>query len=78
MANKGSNDISVLINDSSFAAPLSFQPAVNYPVGLTPVAVAVGDFNGDGKLMWSQPIKEATTSVFCWAMATVLFSRKRP
>jgi hypothetical protein len=29
---------------------LSFSPAVNYPVGATPFAVATGDFNGDGKL----------------------------
>src|SRR6516162_5915217 len=28
----------------------SFLSAVNYPVGVTPVAVVTGDFNGDGKL----------------------------
>jgi DNA-binding beta-propeller fold protein YncE len=28
---------------------LSFSPAVNYPVGLSPWAVATSDFNGDGK-----------------------------
>ena len=26
----------------------TFQAAVNYPTGLTPACVAVGDFNGDG------------------------------
>ncbi len=31
------------------AAALEFKPAVSYPVGTAPVAVAVGDFNGDGK-----------------------------
>jgi hypothetical protein len=29
---------------------LSFSPAVNYPVGLSPQAVVTGDFNGDGRL----------------------------
>jgi hypothetical protein len=29
---------------------LSFSPAVNYPVGLNPYAVATGDFNGDSRL----------------------------
>jgi hypothetical protein len=28
----------------------TFQAAVNYPVGVAPLFVAVGDFNGDGKL----------------------------
>src|SRR5262245_13389203 len=28
----------------------SFTPAVNYPAGLNPQAVATGDFNGDGRL----------------------------
>ncbi len=28
----------------------TFQPAVNIPISFTPAAVAVGDFNGDGKL----------------------------
>jgi len=32
------------------AATLTFQPPVNYPVGTAPLAVAVGDFNGDGAL----------------------------
>ena len=30
--------------------PASFAAAVNYPVGTEPRTVAVGDFNGDGKL----------------------------
>ena len=30
--------------------PVSFAPAVNYTVGSLPDSVAVGDFNGDGKL----------------------------
>jgi uncharacterized repeat protein (TIGR01451 family) len=28
----------------------TFQPAVDYPAGQTPNSIAVGDFNGDGKL----------------------------
>jgi len=30
------------------ASTVTFQPAVTYPVGTAPKAVAVGDFNGDG------------------------------
>jgi len=32
------------------AAAIGFKPAVNYPVGKNPVAVAAGDFDGDGKI----------------------------
>ena len=32
------------------SATLGFQPAVSYPVGTAPRAVAFGDFNGDGKV----------------------------
>ena len=32
------------------AATLSFKPAVNYTVGANPIAIATGDFNGDGKM----------------------------
>src|SRR5437773_1791002 len=31
------------------AATAGFQPAVNYSTGAAPKAVAIGDFNGDGK-----------------------------
>jgi FG-GAP-like repeat len=31
------------------ASTVTFQPVVTYPVGTAPKAVAVGDFNGDGK-----------------------------
>src|SRR2546425_7619330 len=31
-------------------ATIGFQPAVSYPVGTAPRAVAFGDFNGDGKV----------------------------
>jgi hypothetical protein len=33
----------------SAEATVGFKPAVGYPVGTTPLAVAVGDFNGDGR-----------------------------
>src|SRR6266851_4006796 len=32
------------------AATIAFQPPVSYPVGTNPMAVSVGDFNGDGRL----------------------------
>jgi VCBS repeat protein len=38
------------LNHAAFAATISLKPAVSYPVGMAPSAVATGDFNGDGKL----------------------------
>jgi hypothetical protein len=38
--------VSILLNQGNG----TFAPAVSYPVEHSPVAVAVGDFNGDGKL----------------------------
>ncbi len=46
VANFGSNNVSVLINNGDG----TFKAAVNYAVGSSPQALAVGDFNGDGKL----------------------------
>jgi hypothetical protein len=40
------SNVSVLIGNGDG----SFQPPVNYPAGIGPTSVAVGDFNGDGKL----------------------------
>ncbi len=45
VANRGSNDISVLLGNSQG----SFGAAINFTVGMTPVSMAVGDFNGDKK-----------------------------
>jgi hypothetical protein len=45
-ANAGSSAVSVLLGNGNG----TFQTAVNYATGTTPVAVAVGDLNGDGKL----------------------------
>jgi Domain of unknown function (DUF4347)/FG-GAP-like repeat len=45
-ANRGSNDISVLIGDGAGG----FGPVINYAVGTDPISAAVGDFNSDGKL----------------------------
>ena len=42
--------MSVLLQDATGSG--TFQAAVNYGVGGGPVAVAVGDFNGDGKWIW--------------------------
>jgi hypothetical protein len=43
----GSSSVSVLLQDP--ANPGRFLPAVNYPTGFSPVGVAIGDLNGDGK-----------------------------
>lgn len=40
------NNVSILLGNGDG----TFQSAVNYPVGVAPFYVAVGDFNGDGKL----------------------------
>src|SRR4029079_4639596 len=45
-ANPGSNSVSVLLGNLDD----TFQPAVNYSTGLTPVSLAVGDLDGDGKI----------------------------
>ena len=34
---------------ASFAQTVSFDPATNFAVGTTPLSVAIGDLNGDGK-----------------------------
>jgi hypothetical protein len=46
VANSGSNTVSVLLGNGDG----TFQSASNFPAGRGPVSVAVGDFNGDGKL----------------------------
>jgi hypothetical protein len=45
-ANQGSNNISILLQNSDG----TFQAAVNYAVGNGPLSLQVGDVNGDGKL----------------------------
>jgi len=46
VANDGSDNVSILLGNGDG----TFQAAVNYGVGSAPTSVAVGDFNGDGKL----------------------------
>ena len=46
MANAGTDDVSILLG----AGTGSFAPAANFAVRESPVALAIGDFNGDGKL----------------------------
>ncbi len=41
----GGNNVSILLGNVSG----TFQPAVNYAVGISPLSVAVGDFNADGR-----------------------------
>src|SRR5262249_9368713 len=43
--NQFSGDVSVLFGRGDG----SFQTAVNYRAGTTPVSIGVGDFNGDGR-----------------------------
>jgi hypothetical protein len=49
IANNGSNDISVLGNTTGGTGTVSFATAQNFAVGTQPLAIATGDFNGDGK-----------------------------
>ena len=46
MANAGSNNVSVFLGKGDG----TFQTAVEYSAASSPTSVAVGDFNGDGKL----------------------------
>lgn len=46
VANTGSNDISILLNNGGGA----FKAAINSPAGTSPQGMVAGDFNGDGKL----------------------------
>ena len=46
VANNGSNDVSVLMGNGDG----TFQPAVQYAAGGSPVALVAGDFSGDGRL----------------------------
>src|SRR4029077_1641654 len=39
----------LMMGNPSHLAGVDFAPATSYPVGTSPAAVAVGDFNGDGK-----------------------------
>src|SRR6266481_6798217 len=39
----------LLLGNPANVAAVDFAAAKSYPVGTTPAAVAVGDFNGDGK-----------------------------
>jgi hypothetical protein len=43
------NFFAVTIN---LTAQLSFNPAVNYTLGIFPNSVTSADFNGDGKPIW--------------------------
>ncbi len=50
VANSTSGNVSVLMNTAAPGATVpKFSAAVNYTVGTSPLSVAVGDLNGDGK-----------------------------
>ena len=63
-----SNDVSILMGNGDG----TFQPAVNYAVGIDPDAIVAGDFSGDGKLdlAVARRYGRRTTSRSCWATAT--------
>src|SRR5262249_35104206 len=46
ITNRGSNNVSVLRGNGNG----TFQSTVNFAVAANPVAAAVGDFNGDGRI----------------------------
>jgi hypothetical protein len=45
VANGGSNDVSILLDDGAG----NFSVPTNFAVGDAPISIAAGDFNGDGK-----------------------------
>jgi len=42
--------VAVFTVSEAIGVTINFKPAVNYPVGTNPVAVAAGDFDGDGNI----------------------------
>ncbi len=42
--------LALALGNLANATTIAFKPPVSYPVGANPMAVSVGDFNGDGKL----------------------------
>ena len=48
VVNNGANSVSILLNNGNGTFPST--PSYTYSVGSSPSAIAVGDFNGDGKL----------------------------
>ncbi len=50
VANANSNSVSIFHNTTAAVGTISYSAKVDYPVGVTPVGVAVGDLDGDGKL----------------------------
>ena len=49
IVNNGNNTISLLQNTSMMES-ISFAPKTDFPTGISPQSIAVGDLNGDGKL----------------------------
>src|SRR5215472_5903482 len=42
--------VAVFTVSEAVGVTINFKPAVNYPIGTNPVAVAAGDFDGDGNV----------------------------
>ena len=49
VVNGSSNTISILRNTSTSAGVISYAPKVDYPTGISPLIVAIGDLDGDGR-----------------------------
>ncbi len=52
VANSNDNNVSVYFNTSASGSitAASFAPKINFPTGSSPISIAIGDLDGDGKL----------------------------
>jgi hypothetical protein len=75
VVNAGSNTVGYLEGNGDE----TFRPEVTYSTGTTPCAVAIGDFNGDGKLdLPSLLIRNSASALLramIFAMGEEIFSR---
>lgn len=70
-ADYGGNTVSILFNDPT--KPGTFSGLTQYPVGIFPTSVAVGDFNGDGILDLAVSNGQGNTVTVLWGVGGGLF-----